>query len=61
MIKPGWLWDTKGPAYQAPRDVRNAAVVPTAEPDKFTTGKIYTDKSGNRAKYLGGGKWETIK
>lgn len=53
VIKPGWLWDTTGPAYQAPRDVRNAA----AAPDKFTTGKVYVDKAGNRAKYLGGGKW----
>ena len=26
--------------------------------DAFETGKIYTDGSGNRAKYLGNGKWE---
>lgn len=26
VISPGWLWDTKGPAYQAPREVRNAAL-----------------------------------
>ena len=44
VIKPGVIWDTKGPAYQAPRDVRNAAL--TA--DKFTVGKVYTDANGNR-------------
>lgn len=57
VIKPGWLWDTKGPAYQAPRETRNAAM----QPDKFTAGKVYTDAAGNRAKYLGAGKWEPVK
>jgi hypothetical protein len=57
VIKPGWIWDTRGPAYTAPRDVRNAAM----KPDQFTVGKVYTDAKNNRAKYLGGGKWEPVK
>jgi hypothetical protein len=28
VIKPGWIWDTTGPAYTAPREVRNAAMKP---------------------------------
>ena len=28
-------------------------------PDKFTVGTVYTDAKGNKAKYLGGGKWES--
>ena len=56
--KRDFWFDKTGPVYQAPREVRNAAVAP---PDKFTTGKVYTDKAGNRAKYLGAGKWEPIK
>ena len=26
--------------------------------DKYVTGKVYTDSSGNKAKYLGNGNWE---
>lgn len=57
VIKPGYIWDTTGPAYTAPKAVRNAALVA----DKFTAGQVYTDKNGAKAKYLGGGKWEPIK
>jgi hypothetical protein len=28
--------------------------------DKFETGKTYVDKNGNRARYLGNGKWENL-
>lgn len=34
--------------------------VPGRSKDTFVTGKIYEDKNGNRAKYLGKGKWENI-
>jgi hypothetical protein len=57
VLKPGWLWDSKGPAYTAPREVRSAAMAPA---DKFTAGRVYTDKAGNRARYMGGGKWEPV-
>ena len=30
----------------------------TPQEDKFTVGRIYEDAKGNRAKYLGNGKWE---
>jgi hypothetical protein len=29
-----------------------------SQPDKYEVGKVYTDASGNKAKYLGGGNWE---
>jgi hypothetical protein len=54
VIKPGSLWDTKGPAYSAPRAVREAA-------QQFEAGKVYTDASGNKARFKGGGKWEDVK
>jgi hypothetical protein len=28
--------------------------------DKFVTGKVYKDAKGNRARYMGNGKWETV-
>jgi hypothetical protein len=30
------------------------------KPSEFQTGKVYKDAKGNRAKYLGNGKWEPI-
>lgn len=33
---------------------------PSKTEDKFTVGKIYQDGKGNRAKYLGNGKWENM-
>lgn len=33
---------------------------PASAQDKFTVGQIYTDARGNRAKYLGNGKWQEI-
>jgi hypothetical protein len=29
-----------------------------ATQDRYVTGKVYTDESGNKAKYLGNGNWE---
>ena len=54
VLSPGRIWDTKGPAFKASPEVRAAA-------QQFTVGKIYTDANGNRAKFMGGGKWEPIK
>ena len=54
----GMLWDTTKPAFQLPKDRRDAALAPA---DKFETGKVYRDKNGAQAKYLGGGKWEPLK
>lgn len=62
VTDPGWLWDSKGPAFEAPKAKRDAALGPAAAPaDKFTVGNVYRDGAGNRAKYLGGGKWEPVK
>jgi hypothetical protein len=59
VTKPGMIWDSKAPAYQAPKAVRDKALpLPTA--DKFTAGKVYTDKNGARAKYLGNNQWEPV-
>lgn len=32
----------------------------STEPDQFQTGRVYRDASGNRAKYLGNGKWQPL-
>ena len=31
------------------------------EPGKYNVGQVYTDAQGKKAKYLGAGKWETVK
>lgn len=60
VTKPGFLWDSTAPAYQAPKAVRDKNLpLPTADP--FTVGKTYTDKSGARAVYRGNGQWEPVK
>lgn len=33
---------------------------PSQGDDKFTVGKVYKDAKGNRAEYLGGGRWRNI-
>lgn len=62
----GMLWDTKKEGYKltpAERAKAGFSAQPDAQSstDKFTVGKVYKDGAGNRAKYLGGGKWETVK
>lgn len=37
-----------------------AKPTPANAKDPFTPGKIYTDKTGNRAKYAGNGKWDAL-
>lgn len=56
VTSPGLIWDSKAPAYTLPKEQRDKAMAPA---DKFTVGTVYRDsKTGARAKYLGGGKWE---
>lgn len=55
----GVLWDSKEKGYKLTEEQRKATGF-SAQPDKFTAGKVYKDKAGNRAKYLGGGKWENV-
>lgn len=52
----GVLWDSKEVGYKLPTDARRAMTN-----DPFTAGKVYVDKNGARAKYLGAGKWEPVK
>lgn len=42
------------PAAQPKADVGKTA-------DRFEVGKVYRDKAGNRAQYLGGNKWQPLK
>lgn len=57
------LWfDATKPRFQMTPEERAKAKFPdNGGTDKFTVGKVYVDKANNRAKYLGNGKWETIK
>jgi hypothetical protein len=65
LLGVDWLNpDDKLKAYQMTPEQRAVARFPARaqQPaDKFTAGKVYTDANGNRARYLGGGKWEPIK
>lgn len=54
VIKPGSWWNTTGPAYTAPKEVRAAA-------QQFTIGTVYTDANGNKARFKGGNQWEPVK
>lgn len=61
VTSKGWIWDSKAPAYQAPKDVRDKALGPVV-PEKFTVGQVYRDaQTGERAKYLGNNRWEPVK
>ncbi len=56
----GIIWDSKAPAYQAPKATRDKALpLPTAE--KFEVGKVYKDSKGRSAVYRGNGQWEPAK
>ena len=45
--------------YKKGRSITEASEIGGAESsDKYVTGKVYTDDSGNKAKYLGNGNWE---
>lgn len=39
----------------------NPAKKTSPKTDSYETGQVYEDASGNRAKYLGNGKWEDVK
>lgn len=59
----GWLWDTTKKRYKMSPEELASAKFPDqkAAGDKFTAGQTYRDAAGNRAKYLGGGRWEPVK
>lgn len=59
----GWLWDTKKKRYKMTPEELATAKFPgqAASGEQFTTGQVYRDAAGNRAKYLGAGKWEPVK
>jgi hypothetical protein len=64
VTKKGWIWDDTAPVYTLPRDQVRDQVLGAPAPannDKFVTGQTYTDAKGNKARYLGNGKWETLK
>ena len=45
--------------YKTGRAITDISEIGGAESsDKYVTGKVYTDDSGNKAKYLGNGNWE---
>ena len=44
-------------AGAAPKPAAAASTPAAANDEKFTKGKVYKDAKGNRARYLGGGKW----
>ena len=45
--------------YKKGRSITEVSEIGGAESsDKYVTGKVYTDESGNKAKYLGNGNWE---
>jgi hypothetical protein len=47
-----------GPAAPAPAaPAAPAPAAPSTPGDQFEVGKTYTDADGNKATYLGGGKW----
>lgn len=61
-IERNWWPDTTKKRYQmTPEEVAKAKFPAPASADKFTTGQVYKDAKGNRAKYLGSGKWESVK
>lgn len=56
-----WL-DTKKRRFEMTPEEQAQAKFPTQpQQDKYTVGQVYRDAKGARAKYLGDGKWETVK
>lgn len=66
VIEDSFLWfDKTKPTYQMTPEERAKAVParkPAAPgtPEKFEVGRVYVDAKNNRARYLGGGKWEPV-
>lgn len=60
VVQKNWWPDSEKPRWQMTPDELKRAKFPTQQ-DKFTAGQIYKDGNGNRAKYLGNGKWEPVK
>ena len=56
-VEKNWWPDDTKPRWQMTPDEAAKAKFPG---DNFITGQVYKDAKGNRAKYLGSDKWETV-
>ena len=62
-IERRFWFDTTKRRFEMTPEERARATFPSATPQasRFTVGQVYRDAKGNRAKYLGNGKWEPVK
>lgn len=62
-IERRFWFDTTKRRFEMTPEERARATFPQATPQasQFVVGQVYRDAKGNRAKYLGNGKWEPIK
>lgn len=51
----------KDAGIKVPASLMEEPAAQAKEKDKFESGRTYKDANGNRAKYLGGGKWQPVK
>jgi hypothetical protein len=63
VIERRFWFDTTKRRFEMTPEERARATFPRATPQasQFTVGQVYRDAKGNRAKYLGNGKWEPVK
>lgn len=63
VIERRFWFDTTKRRFEMTPEERARATFPqtTQQASQFTVGQVYRDAKGNRAKYLGNGKWEPIK
>ena len=63
VIERRFWFDTTKRRFEMTPEERARATFPRATPQasQFIVGQVYRDAKGNRAKYLGDGKWEPIK
>jgi hypothetical protein len=62
-IERRFWFDTTKRRFEMTPEERARATFPRATPQasQFIVGQVYRDAKGNRAKYLGNGKWEPVK
>lgn len=62
-IERRFWFDTTKRRFEMTPEERARATFPSATPQasQFTVGQVYRDAKGNRAKYLGNGKWEPVR
>jgi hypothetical protein len=62
VIEREYWFDSKMRRFEmTPEEQARAKFPEQSQQDKFTVGQVYRDAKGNRAKYLGNGKWEPAK